>query len=88
MLRASAAALGVCQVRHLGYADSGHGPILFPDPPDRARFVRADLDEAAARLASLIREEHADVLVATTRRVATAIPTTSRCIRSAPWPPR
>jgi LmbE family N-acetylglucosaminyl deacetylase len=30
MLRASAAALGVQQVRHLGYADSGHGPILFP----------------------------------------------------------
>jgi LmbE family N-acetylglucosaminyl deacetylase len=62
-LRASASALGVHSVRHLGYADSGHGPILFPDPPDRARFVRADLDEAAARLASIIREEHADVLL-------------------------
>ncbi len=62
-LRASAAALGVHQVRHLGYADSGHGPVLFPDPPDRARFVRADPDEAAARLASMIREEHADVLL-------------------------
>jgi LmbE family N-acetylglucosaminyl deacetylase len=62
-LRASAAALGVDQVRHLGYADSGHGPVLFPDPPDRARFVRADLGEAAARLASMIREEHADVLL-------------------------
>jgi LmbE family N-acetylglucosaminyl deacetylase len=63
MLRASAAALGVHQVRHLGYADSGHGPVLFPDPPDRARFVRADLDEAAGRLASVIRAEHADVLL-------------------------
>ena len=41
MLRASAAALGVHQVRHLGYADSGSGPILFTDPPDRVRsFVR------------------------------------------------
>ena len=63
MLRASAAALGVHQVRHLGYADSGHGPILFPDPPDRPRFVRADVGEAAARLASMIGEEHADVLL-------------------------
>jgi LmbE family N-acetylglucosaminyl deacetylase len=63
MLRASAAELGVHQVRHLGYADSGHGPILFPDPPDRPRFVRADLHEAAARLASMIREHDADVLL-------------------------
>jgi LmbE family N-acetylglucosaminyl deacetylase len=29
----------------------------------RVRFVRADLDEAAARLAALIREERADVLL-------------------------
>jgi LmbE family N-acetylglucosaminyl deacetylase len=63
MLRASASALGVHEVRHLGYADSGHGPIVFPDPPDRARFVRADLGESAARLASVIRDEHADVLL-------------------------
>jgi LmbE family N-acetylglucosaminyl deacetylase len=62
-LRASAAALGACRVEHLGYADSGHGPVLYPDPPDRARFVRADLDEAAGRLAGLIREEGADVLL-------------------------
>jgi hypothetical protein len=38
-------------------------PVLYPDPPDRARFVRAELDEAAARLASLIRDEHADILL-------------------------
>jgi LmbE family N-acetylglucosaminyl deacetylase len=62
-LRASASILGVDQVTHLGYADSGHGPILYPDPPDRVRFARADLEEAAARLAGLIREEHADVLL-------------------------
>ena len=68
MLRASASALGVHEVRHLGYADSGHGPVLFPDPPDRARFVRADLEEAAARLANLIREEHADVLLSYDRQ--------------------
>jgi LmbE family N-acetylglucosaminyl deacetylase len=62
-LRASASALGVQRVVHLGYADSGRGPTLFPDPPDRQRFVRADLEEAADRLAKLIREEHADVLL-------------------------
>jgi LmbE family N-acetylglucosaminyl deacetylase/8-oxo-dGTP pyrophosphatase MutT (NUDIX family) len=62
-LRASAAVLGAARVEHLGYADSGHGPLLYPDPPDRPRFARADLGEAAARLAKLIREEHADLLL-------------------------
>jgi LmbE family N-acetylglucosaminyl deacetylase len=32
-LRASAAWLGVARVVHLGYADSGHGAVLYPDPP-------------------------------------------------------
>ena len=36
-LQASASALGVARVVHLGYADSGHGPLLYPDPPDRQR---------------------------------------------------
>lgn len=62
-LRASAAILGVHRVEHLGYADSGHGAILYPDPPDRQRFVRADTDEAAGRLATLLREENADLLL-------------------------
>ena len=62
-LRASAARLGAARVVHLGYADSGHGPLLFPDPPDRPRFVRADPGEAAAKLAALIRDEHADLLL-------------------------
>jgi LmbE family N-acetylglucosaminyl deacetylase len=62
-LRASAAVLGVARVVHLGYADSGHGPLLYPDPPDRVRFVSADTGEAAAKLVGLIREEHADVLL-------------------------
>jgi LmbE family N-acetylglucosaminyl deacetylase len=62
-LRASASALGAARVVHLGYADSGHGPVLYPDPPDRARFARADLDEAAGRLAGLIRQENADLLL-------------------------
>jgi len=62
-LEASAAVLGAARVAHLGYADSGHGEILFPDPPGLVRFVRADVGEAAARLAALIREEHADLLL-------------------------
>jgi LmbE family N-acetylglucosaminyl deacetylase len=62
-LRASAQTLGAARVVHLGYADSGHGPVLFPDPPGRARFARADLDEAAARLAAILKEEHAGLLL-------------------------
>jgi LmbE family N-acetylglucosaminyl deacetylase len=62
-LRASAAILGVQRVEHLGYADSGYGPVLYPDPPDRQRFVRANTGEAAERLATILREENADVLL-------------------------
>jgi LmbE family N-acetylglucosaminyl deacetylase len=62
-LRASAARLGVARVVHLGYADSGHGPVLYPDPPGQVRFARADPDEAAAKLAALLREEGADLLL-------------------------
>lgn len=62
-LQASADALGVHRVVHLGYADSGMGPRLDPDPPGRTRFVRADPEEAATRVADLLREEAADVLL-------------------------
>ena len=62
-LRASAARLGVARVVHLGYADSGHGAVLYPDPPGQVRFARADPDEAAAKLAALLREEGADLLL-------------------------
>lgn len=62
-LRASCASLGVDRVAYLGYADSGLGPELFPDPPGRTRFVRADPDEAADRLAAILREERVDVLL-------------------------
>jgi LmbE family N-acetylglucosaminyl deacetylase len=62
-LAASAAVLGAARVECLGYADSGHGPLFYPDPADRQRFARADLDEAAGRLADVLREEHATVLL-------------------------
>jgi LmbE family N-acetylglucosaminyl deacetylase len=61
--RRSAAILGAARAEHLGYADSGHGPVLYPDPPGRVRFARADPAEAAAKLAALLREEEADLLL-------------------------
>ncbi|HXW87276.1 MAG TPA: PIG-L family deacetylase [Streptosporangiaceae bacterium] len=62
-LRASAAILGADKVVHLGYADSGAGPVLFEDPPGGTRFARADVEEAAGRLAGLLAGEHADLLL-------------------------
>jgi LmbE family N-acetylglucosaminyl deacetylase len=62
-LGASAAILGADKAVHLGYADSGHGPALFEDPPGRTRFARADVGEAAGKLAALLAEEHADLLL-------------------------
>ncbi len=62
-LRRSAQALGVARVEHLGYADSGLDPDQHDDPPGRVRFVRADVTEAAERLATILREEQADVLL-------------------------
>lgn len=62
-LRASAVILGAQDVVHLGYADSGHGPVLFEDPPGRVRFARADPEEAARKLAALLADEQADLLL-------------------------
>ena len=62
-LRASAAILGAYKTVHLGYADSGHGPVLFEDPPGRIRFARADIEEAAGKLAALLTGEEADLLL-------------------------
>ncbi len=62
-LRASAAILGADKAVHLGYADSGHGPVLFEDPPGGIRFARADVAEASGKLASLLADEHADLLL-------------------------
>jgi len=62
-LRESARALGVARVEHLGYADSGMGPLTVPDPPGQRRFIQADVDEAAGRLADILSEESVDVLL-------------------------
>jgi LmbE family N-acetylglucosaminyl deacetylase len=52
--------LGVARVEFLGYRDSGMVDTADNDAP--GSFWSADLDEAAARLAALLEEEHADVL--------------------------
>ncbi len=60
-LDASARAIGAVRVEVLGYADSGSQGDSSP-PPGSVRFVDADLEEAAAVLAQILREEGADVL--------------------------
>ena len=61
--QASADALGVAKIEWLGYADSGSGPVLEPNPVGQVRFARARLEEAAERLAAILRTEQADVLL-------------------------
>src|SRR4249920_166983 len=56
----SAAALGVHRLEWLGYKDSGM--TGWEQNGDPACFLQADVDEAAERLAKILREEHADVL--------------------------
>ncbi|HUC25522.1 MAG TPA: PIG-L family deacetylase [Streptosporangiaceae bacterium] len=67
-LRTSAAILGADKAVHLGYADSGHGPVLFEDPPGKIRFARADVAEAARKLAALLAQVRADLLVSYDRQ--------------------
>ncbi|CAM3685693.1 PIG-L deacetylase family protein [Tsukamurella strandjordii] len=62
-LEAAAAQLGVREVRWLGYADSGHGAELYPDPDGRVRLVRAGVEEPAEALAGILREVNADLLI-------------------------
>jgi len=58
--RASAEVLGAVRVEFLGYVDSGMIGTPENDLPES--FWQADVEEAAARLAALLREEQADVL--------------------------
>ena len=57
---ASAATLGVHRVEWLGYEDSGM--TGWAQNANTGAFMNADLDEAATRLATILREENADVL--------------------------
>jgi LmbE family N-acetylglucosaminyl deacetylase len=57
---AAAAVLGVDRVEFLGYRDSGMDGTDTTGHPDA--FWTADVEEAAGRLAALLRDERADVL--------------------------
>ena len=57
----SAAVLGIHRVAWLGYRDSGM--TGWEQNGDAASFWQADVDDAGARLADILREERADVLV-------------------------
>ena len=58
--QACAEILGVARVEFLGYVDSGMMGTPENDLPES--FWRADVEEAAARLAAILIEEKADVL--------------------------
>jgi LmbE family N-acetylglucosaminyl deacetylase len=57
----SAAALGTARIVWLDYGDSGMAGL--PDNDNPACFWRADVEEAAARVAGILREEGAEVLL-------------------------
>ena len=57
----STSALGVHRVEFLGYRDSGM--MGTPDNDDPASFWQADVEAAAGRLAAILRDEGADVLL-------------------------
>jgi LmbE family N-acetylglucosaminyl deacetylase len=56
----SADVLGVARVEWLGYLDSGM--TGWAQNGDPAAFIQADVEEAAVRLAAILREERADVV--------------------------
>lgn len=60
-MEASAEVLGVHRLVWLGYADSGM--TGWPQNSDPHSFLQADVGDAGARLAGILREEGADVLV-------------------------
>ena len=64
-LHASADALGVSRVELLGYADSGLADDPTPSPPPgrRPRLADAPVAEVAGRVADLLRQERADIVV-------------------------
>lgn len=59
--RAACDLLGVDRLEFLGYTDSGLTPS--GEVPDDTAFALADVDEAATRVADVLREEHAGTLV-------------------------
>jgi LmbE family N-acetylglucosaminyl deacetylase len=60
-VRRSTEAIGVHRVEFLGYGDSGM--MGTPENDDPAAFWQADVDEAASRLAAILRDERPEVLL-------------------------
>src|SRR2546425_614292 len=58
--QAAADILGVARIEFLGYVDSGMADTPENEKPDS--FWQADIDEAAERLAGILRDERADIL--------------------------
>ena len=63
---ASAAAIGAARVEFLGWSDSGLAPAIDGNWPE-GTFCAAPIDEAADRLAAILRSEVADLLIADDR---------------------
>lgn len=64
-LARSAEILGVARVEFLGYRDTGldhAAPGGIPEGASAEAFARASIDDAAERLAEILRDEQADVL--------------------------
>jgi len=61
-LDASTAVLGCARVHHLGYADSGLDGRAAPCPGSPPPFAQVPVSEAAAAVAGILREEHADLI--------------------------
>ena len=62
-MREAAHLLGVHRLVQLGYGDSGADAEVPADPPGAVRFARVPIEDAAARLATVLVEEEADVLI-------------------------
>lgn len=62
-LRASGLALGAPQVIDLGYGDSGMGPDILEPSGGRERLHTVDVAEAATRVAAILVEQQADVVI-------------------------
>ncbi len=78
--------LGVARREYLGYRDSGMAGEESNEDP--ASFWKADLEEAARRLADLLDEEGAESSPSTTSTAVTGTRITSRFIEWASARPR
>ncbi len=85
----SARLIGCDRVEFLGYVDSGM--MGEPTNDDPYSFWSVNVEQAAHRLAYILREERdagRSCSRSTTTTAGTGIPTTSRCTASAGWRPR